>query len=142
MLTGVEILGIVLGVLPLVISAFEGGKGIWTTNKEFVSRRRPVQKLLSELRLHHFLFQHQLATFLQANELEHTGDVDGLVKLLLSDDYKDCIEERMGKQMYELFSIQVETCAEILKTITAKIEGWLPVSISLFSQLWKSVERC
>lgn len=130
MLTGVEVVSIVLGVLPLAIEAFDRGKSIWKTNKEFASRRRPVENLLRELRLQSVLLEHRLSNALASVGIDGSADIGTLVNELRKDENINLLEQFMGKRAYISYCYEVETCADILAKITQRVEGLLPVSLT------------
>jgi hypothetical protein len=130
MLTSVEVVSVVLGVLPLAIEAFDRGKSIWKTNKEFVSRRRPVENLLRELRLQSVLLEHRLSNALASVSIDGSADIGTLVTELRKDENVNLLEQFMGKNAYISYCYEVEACADVLAKITHRVEGLLPVSLT------------
>ncbi|KIY01466.1 uncharacterized protein Z520_03018 [Fonsecaea multimorphosa CBS 102226] len=129
-MSGLEIVGTVLAVIPLLLPALDLYKNGLSRVSVFLRRRKHVEKLIHALHLQKTLLTENVRTL----AIRAGVDVDDipedprqLFELLHGDDdLKGRVEAYLGTEANELYMSAVVACEEVVRNIVAHIEGFLP----------------
>jgi hypothetical protein len=125
-MSGFEVAGVVLGVLPLVLEVLKG----WTSTKKkygpFFRRAKHCGRLDHALEAQMELLEVSLVTQLNAIGIDELPDSpSGRFDLLRRKDVADDLETHMGVR-FNPFSRAMDECRSILMDIVQHIQGLLP----------------
>src|SRR5437763_7246699 len=138
MVSGLEMAGLVLAVIPLLVPALNLYKGSLSRTSVFFRRRKHVEKLIHALHLQKTLLTENVRTLLIRVGVDVDDipeDAQQLFELLHDDDdLKARVEAYLGTETNELYKYAVVTCGEVDRSLADHIEGFLPGDhmVSLF----------
>jgi hypothetical protein len=119
-----EIAGLVLGVVPLVITALQ----TYTDNKKFVgrllNRKKHVDKLMRALREQHGVLETNLQSLLVAID-EPCQDMDNITAFLQRSEIRSKVIEYLGDPGFLSFSLALERAQATIVKIAQSIKGFL-----------------
>jgi hypothetical protein len=129
-MSGFEIAGVVLAVIPLLVPALNLYKESLSRTSVFFRRRKHVEKLIHALYLQKTLLTENVRTLLIRVGVDVDDipeDAQQLSELLHDDDdLKARVEAYLGTEANELYKYAVVTCEEVVRNLAAHIEGFLP----------------
>jgi hypothetical protein len=119
MVTGVETAGLVLGAIPLLISALENLENMAAPTKAFFSWKRHLRKLIRELYTTHTSYDQAVRLLLKpfADLADQTTMMDDpRSELWKEGDIADCLRDHLGSA-YRPFTLTIDEVSEILVEI-------------------------
>lgn len=121
MVTGVETAGLVLGAIPLIISALENYEDLAVPTKAFIHWRRHLRRLIRELYTIHATYDQAVRLLLKpfANLADQTTMIeDPRSDLWREGDIADSLRDNLGP-VYGPFILTIDEVSEILVEIAA-----------------------
>lgn len=136
MVTGVEVAGLVLGVIPLLISALENYEKLAAPTKDFFRWRRHVRRLIRELYTINISYDQAVRVLLKAADVadQTTMMEDPRSELWRKGDIADGLRDRLGS-VYDPLILTIEEVSEILVEIAACLD--IPGSQQVRALSWK-----
>ena len=128
-----EVAGVVLGAVPVVITALQYYKDTKKLGGRLLNRKKHVEKLIRALREHHGELQSNLDWLLKAIDEEPAEDT---CNLLQEPDVRSRMIEYLGTGGSESFTLALEKAHHAVGSIARNIRGFLvecPVRLSYFS---------
>jgi hypothetical protein len=123
-MTGAEVAGLVLGAIPLVISALEHYEDFAQPTKDFFHQNRYRRKLLQELYIIHTSYD-QATRLLLKGIVETVSNREAMMddprnKLWREGYIADNLRDQLGL-VYKPFLLTIEEVAEILAELSANL---------------------
>ncbi|KIW35146.1 uncharacterized protein PV07_01861 [Cladophialophora immunda] len=129
-MSGLEIAGTVLAVIPLLLPALDLYKSGLSRASVFFRRRKHVEKLIHALHLQKTLLTENVRTLVIRAGIDVDDipeDPQQLFELLRDDDdLKEKVEAYLGTEANKLYMCAVVACEEVVRNVAAHIEGFLP----------------
>lgn len=120
-MSGVEVAGLVLGAIPLIISALQSYEDLAAPTKAFIHWRRHLKRLIRELYTIHTSYEQAIRLLLKPFvDLpdQTTMMEDPQSKLWREGDVAETLRDRLGP-VYTPFIITIDEVSEILVEIAA-----------------------
>ena len=119
-MSGFEVVGVILGAAPLIISALEGCQKISKKRDAFKRRALHIDRMKNAVRWQHELLEHDVRIVLQNAGMEDLSTRGGAPvsyqKLLLDPDVQDGLREYLGHSCQSYLDIAAH-CATVLLEI-------------------------
>lgn len=125
-MSGLEVVGVVLGAIPLIISALDHYKVTSQRIKLMAKKEILLNQLIESLEEQRFFFQTDICLALKETHLEERQiielmDEQGL-NLFQDAEIADALKEYLGEG-FALYTNAVARCQHILRDIVANISG-------------------
>ena len=117
-----EVVGVLLGAVPVVITALQYYKDTKKLGGRFLNRKKHVEKLIRALREHHGELQSNLDWLLKAIDEEPGQDVS---ILLQQSDTQSRMIEYLGTAGSESFDLALDKAQHAIEGIAKNIRGFL-----------------
>ena len=117
-----EVAGVVLGAVPIVITALQYYKDTKKLGGRFLNRKKHVEKLIRALREHHGELQSNLDWLLKAIDEEPDQDINLLLK---QPDIRLRMIEYLSSGGSESFTLALEKAQHAVESIARNIRGFL-----------------
>ena len=128
-LTGVEVAGLILAVLPLLLPLLDEYKDGMRRTAIFFKRKKHVDKLAKALLTQRVLLAENVRTLLLRVEVDNAPEEPvQLVQLLLSnDEIKDRIKEYLGKEAYASYIDAISSSESVIRRLIKGIDSFIPL---------------
>jgi hypothetical protein len=139
MITGVETAGLVLAVIPLLISAFEHYNDTRGAIRKFLNKRQYIKRLIEALDEQRVLIENELDHVLK---LAGFGDEAASISLtsyqtlLLRQDVADGLQTVLGRT-YNAYVRASKRCGISVLEIARRLKGLMDAEVSLLLSLLK-----
>jgi hypothetical protein len=128
-MAGVEVVGLVLAVIPLLLPLLDEYKDGMRRTSVFFKRKKHVEKLGKALLTQRVLLAENVRTLLLRIEVEDIPEAPiDLFKLLDgNDDIKTRIEEYLGKDAYTSYINVVLSSERVVRRLVKAIDSFIPL---------------
>ncbi|RAH87364.1 hypothetical protein BO86DRAFT_2088 [Aspergillus japonicus CBS 114.51] len=121
-MSGFEVVGVVLGAIPLVLSALNACKSTKKTIRLIRKKDVLLDQLIQSLREQEFLIQTDICLALKKTDLTETDIIDMLNDTGFNMFQTDALRDHMGLASI-FYTATVAECEGILQDIVARISG-------------------
>jgi hypothetical protein len=127
--TGVEVAGLVLAVLPLLLPLLDEYKDGMRRTAIFFKRKKHVDKLAKALLTQRVLLAENVRTLLLRVEVDNVPEEPVKLLALLhgNDEIKDRIEEYLGKEAYALWIDAISSSESVIRRLIKGIDSFIPL---------------
>lgn len=133
MITGVETVGLVLAVIPLLISAFEHYNDTRGTIRKFLNKRQYIKRVIEALDEQRVLIENELDHVLKLAGFGDEADSISLTSyqtLLLRQDVADGLQTVLGRS-YDAYIRAIKRCGISVLEIARRLKGLMDAEVSL-----------
>jgi hypothetical protein len=128
-MSGVEVAGIVLGVIPLLIAFLDRYKDGLSRTTVLFRRRKHVDKLIHALLEQQVLLEANVKLLLQKIDLdEDPQTTEELLDVLRDPQVVHQVESYLGPKAYVSYIRAISECERLVGEVAKNIEGLCPVS--------------
>jgi hypothetical protein len=127
-MSGIEIVGLILGAIPILLPALDAYKNGLSRTAVFVRRRRHVEELIRALGVNRLLLDQHVRLLLTKVGVEDIpNDSMELFRLLDEDkQINEDIKAFLGTEAHKLYVDTVRVCESVIRDLVRSIEGFLP----------------
>jgi hypothetical protein len=123
-MSGVELLGVVLGTLPILLKTVEGFRNAGHASRLFSKKRFYVRKLLNALYEHNQCLSGIVRLLLTRSGYDDVSFVgNDLHASIQSDDIREHIQECLCSEDFSVFMEILRESAEIMDNMTKALQG-------------------
>ena len=128
-LTGVEVAGLVLAVLPLLLPLLDEYKDGMKRTAIFFKRKKHVDKLAKALLTQRVLLAENVRTLLLRVEVDNIPEKPAELFQLLhgNDEIKHRIEQYLGKEAYTSYIDAVSSSERVVRRLIKGIDSFIPL---------------
>lgn len=124
---GMEVAGLVLGVLPVLFSAVDGIKQSLGRGRLFFGKRVHVNKLARALLLQQQTLAEAIRLILSESGCDDVSQLDiDPVRYLQDDVVQDLVLDYMGNKNFAAFDGSIRQCRDNVQAVLKKIAGFVP----------------
>lgn len=132
-MSGLEIVGVVLGAIPIAIAAIETYRERQNRIK-FRNKAPFIMKLISSLKAQHWILLSDIQRTLNNAGVEYDRSTSQLSPAIFQDpDIAEAVDEYLGEDR-DIYYDAVQRCHRVLAELIGSIEGLDPVPVSWFAQ--------
>ena len=129
-MSGIEVAGIVLAVIPILVQGLNNYKsGLKTVGSGF-RKRRTVEKLCRVLLLQSNTLEELVKHVLLSSGCETPTHFDAQTCAILSNPEIEPDVAEYLDQRYDMFILMMDACNEILQMLVAKVATFVPTQVS------------
>jgi hypothetical protein len=141
-MSGLEIVGVVLGAIPVLLKAVEGLGNTAQTSRFFSKKRLYVRKLANALYEHNQCLVGTVRLLVTRSGYDDISSLESDVLVFLqNEDVQEHIKECLGPENYCVFMATLEDSAGAISSMVKDLQGFVPSKVSPHSLVVEQVLR-
>ena len=138
MITGVETAGLVLAVIPLLISAFEHYNDTRGALRKFLNKRQYIKRIIGPLDEQRVLIENELDHVLRMGGFAEEADDIGVTSyqsILIREDVAEGLQIVLGRS-YEAYTRSIMRCGNSIVEIARRLKGLMESEVRCRQKHW------